>query len=357
MRKKKNITPIVVLLLFLLVFGGFIFLITRPSQYNIAISKLKNCNNVEDVKHIWIENKEKLSNNNDFSMAMRKRLSYFNLSVQEIKECNKWLPPIKSHLNLIVVPDLSLRIKQIPNQITRDKQMLKAIRNLFEQETFTKVSSKDKLTITVTDPNQAKGHFGNLADSLIVDLSKHHIGQSNRLFFTLEKKEKFEQAIDSLYSIAKGKPLGADYRSFVKNYLEEYIAPTTLFDIFENKLIILTDGYMEAQNRPADTQISRRGTVLNTKLRNGVEAGTTLETINNQQLNIKTFGKKFPDLEVLICEIKERKSGENYDFEILETYWQDWFIRMKVKEQDFKFLRQDYSINNTINKIKNFIQK
>ena len=52
--------------------------------------------------------------------AVREKLTSMDLSQTEIHECLKWIPPKKMNLNLIVVPDLSNRLKTFPDQEKRD---------------------------------------------------------------------------------------------------------------------------------------------------------------------------------------------------------------------------------------------
>ena len=87
---------------------------------------------------------------------------------------------------MIVIPDLSRRITDTlnnPSQIEHDKTVFKAVWNTFVEYSKLKQDSKDRIIVDVTDIEQARGQFGNIANQLQFDLSTHS-GKSNRLYFT-----------------------------------------------------------------------------------------------------------------------------------------------------------------------------
>ena len=157
----------------------------------------------------------------EFQDAARDKLNSFNLNDEEIKKCLKWLPPSQTSVNIIVIPDLSRRIIDTinnPNQISNDIFVLNTIWHSFVDYSKLKQDTKDRLIVDVTDIDQAKGQFGEIANELQFDLSTHK-GKSNRLYFTPDKDKQFERSIETMYSSAKDKPLGADYRFYFRRYL------------------------------------------------------------------------------------------------------------------------------------------
>ncbi|MBK8470889.1 MAG: hypothetical protein IPL33_01015 [Sphingobacteriales bacterium] len=162
------------------------------------------------------------------------------------------MPPANTSINVIVIPDLSRRITDKlnnPNQISNDTFALNTVWRSFVNYSKLKQNTKDRLMVDVTDIDQAKGQFSDVANQLQFDLSTHK-GQSNRLYFTNDKNKQFEQAITTMYQSAKQRPLGADYVFYFKRYLINHIKKSTLFDNYINKVIIITDGYLEAENKP-----------------------------------------------------------------------------------------------------------
>lgn len=338
-KKKKDRKPIYLLLGFLVFFGIFIYFITRPSLQSKAIDQVQICSNVNDVKSLFERYKFDLLENDengnkivatDFQNTVRNKLSSFSLNDEELLKCLEWLPPAKTNLNIVVIPDLSRRIIDTinnPNQISNDIFVLKTIWHSFVENSKLRQDTKDRLIVDVTDIDQAKGQFGEVAHLLQFDLSSHR-GKSNRLYFTEDKDKQFGQSIAKMYQSAKQKPLGADYLFYFKRYLINHIKKPTLFENYANKVIIITDGYLEAENRPADTK-------LTPQLYKSVDIGNTKDVITTWGLNIPKAPINLSNTDVLVCEVNERRTGKTKDFEILKTYWEDWLNRMNAHKVSF----------------------
>ena len=251
--KKKDKKPLYILVGAFIFFGIFIYLLTLPSLQSKAIEQIQVCSNVNDVKSLYERYKYELletdENGNkivalEFQDAVRKKLSLLNLNDEELNKCLEWIPPSKTSLNVIVIPDLSRRIIDTinnPNQIQNDKFVLNNIWNSFVEYSKLKQDTKDRLMVDVTDIDQAKGQFSSVANQLQFDLSTHK-GKSNLLYFTVDKNKQFSQSINEMYKSAKEKPLGADYLFYFRRYLVNHIKKPTLFDSYINKVVIITDG-------------------------------------------------------------------------------------------------------------------
>jgi hypothetical protein len=358
--KKKDKKPLYILVGTFIFFGIFIYLLTRPSLQSKAIEQVQVCSNVNDVKSLYERYKFDLletdENGNkivalEFQDAVRDRLNSFKLNEEEIIQCFEWIPPTKTSLNVIVIPDLSRRIIDTlnnPNQIENDIIVLNTIWNSFVEYSKLKQDTKDKLMLDVTDIDQAKGQFSSIANKLQFDLSSHR-GKSNRLYFTEEKNEQFKNAVNDLYKSAKEKPLGADYRFYLRRYLINHLKTSTLYDNYVNKVVIITDGYLEAEGKPADTKIYG----YQKPLYQAVSNGNILNVITLNGLNIPKVDIDLSNTEVLVCEVNERKIGKGYDFEILKTYWEDWFERMNAK---IVFIQREQANEITKKRINDFLK-
>lgn len=351
--KKKDKKTLFLLFGLFVFFAIFIIVLIIPSSQTDAIEELKICSNKKEVEAIWYKYKADLYQDEEFILETKTKLVSFNLSDEEINECRSWLPPAPESINIVIVPDLSRRIIDNinnPNQIENDISLLRTIWKSFVDFSKLKQDSKDKLIVEVTDIDQAKGQFGIVADKLQYDLSNHK-GQINRLFFSPEKDKQFEDNIEEMYKLAKDKPLGADYRFYLRRYLANHLKKSTLFDNYKNKVIIITDGYLEPETSPADTKIYSYQEILYPS----VLAGNTLEIITSNGLNIPKVNIDLSNTDVLVCEVNERKEGKGYDFEILKTYWDDWFKRMNVKK--FTFIQREQSNLLTAKRVKDFINE
>ena len=75
-----------------------------------------------------------------------------------------------------------------------------------------------------------------------------------------------------------------------------------------SKIVIITDGYLEAEDRAADTK-------LTPQLYKSLIIGNTNEMISMLGLNIPKVNVDLSNTEILICEVNERKTGKGKDRE------------------------------------------
>ena len=163
----------------------------------------------------------------------------------------------------------------------------------------------------------------------------------------------FDQNLDKMYELAKEKTSGANYWMFVDRKLGNYFKTHTLTDKYENKLIIITDGYLELTD----------GTVYTENLAGigmKIKYGMSLESA------MQMYGKPIPKTsynqlnkwDILMLEINERKSGQGSDYAILKKYWSDWFAAMgNIEFQNSNnFVPRDNITNMAENKIVEFLK-
>jgi hypothetical protein len=367
--KKKNRKPLYLLLAFLLVFIAFIYFITRPSLQSLAIKELQTCYNTEDVKQCWYKYKVELSQDAEFLTETRNKLASFNLAENEIQTCKGWLPPPPTSINLIIVPDLSLRIIDTinnPDQVKNDTTLLNAIWQNFVLQTKLKMDSKDRLVLDVTDEGQAGGSFRTVANDLIFDLSENH-GKSNRLYFD-KVGNRFSQNVSKLYSLASKQPIGADYHYYFEQRLPKNIKKSTLQDNYRNILVIITDGYLESQNAQRTGIWAYTGTFaernfVSNQLRGGKSYNEALSVLKP----IPDCTTHFPDLEILVIEVNPRTNrseqekadfGTVNDFTIMKSQWTNWFKLLGVKNanNDF-FMRRNDATQITRKQIEDFLKQ
>jgi hypothetical protein len=367
--KKKNRKPLYLLLTFLLIFVGFIYFITRPSLQSLAIKELQICYNLEDVKQCWYKYKSDLSQDVEFLAETRNRLASFNLSENEIQNCKSWLPQPPTSINLIIVPDLSLRITDTinnPDQIKNDTSLLNAIWSNFVTQTKLKMDSKDRLIVDVTDAGQAGGSFRTVANDLIFDLSENK-GKSNRLYFD-KIGSRFNQNVSKLYTLASKQPIGADYHYYFEQRLPKNIKKSTLKDNYRNILIIITDGYLESQDAQRTGIWAYTGTFserkfVSNQLRNGKSYNEALGILKP----IPDCTTHFPDLEILVIEVNPRTKpseqekvdvGTVNDFTILKSQWTNWFKLLGVKNANSEFfIRRNDATQITQKQIGDFLKQ
>ncbi|WP_205514468.1 hypothetical protein [Longitalea arenae] len=196
------------------------------------------------------------------------------------------------------------------------------------------MNSKDRLLVDIADPEQGQGQFKTIADSLLFDLSDFK-NKSNRLYFG-SARNKFECNIKQLYDLAKKRTTGANYAYYFSEKLPSRIKKSTLTDDYRNILIIITDGYLELSRKDGGkTSISPAHDAL---IEYSLKGNSS-----SFQYPRQTIDLTFPDLEVYLLEVNERKSGQGIDFKGLKKWWTEWFKSMNIKNADenFIFRRQD----------------
>ena len=355
MKNNNNRKAGYILLVFLAVFALFIYLITRPSLQSVAINDVHLCMNTEEVKQCWVKYKAKLFENDEFIAEIRTRLAGFNSSDTQIVEAKNWLPKPPLNLNLILVPDLSRRIIDTdnnPEQVKNDTILLNHIWDVFVDVVRLKIDSKDRLLLDVTDEGQAEGKFRTVANDLIFDLSTHK-NQSNRLYFE-KMGHKYKDNIDNLYKLAVKKPLGADYWYYFNRNLSKHIQKNTLFNDYRNILIIVTDGYLEAEHK-----LYTGNEQLHNAMCREIHAGKSVsEVISERGLRIPPCDVDLLNLEVLILEVNERPNGRGCHFDLLKKLWANWLTTMHVKNaNDDFFIQRNDATDLTKRSIENFIKK
>lgn len=349
----KNKISIFIGLVIVVAIVGFMFFLSQTSDIGKAIEEVKQCTNQDQVKNVFDKYKGTLTTINgnneneiepNFLKEIRDKLYSFNLNDNEISVCKGWLPPAPTSLNLIIVPDLSRRIidgVNNPDQISNDTTILNYIWEAFENSTKLKMNTKDRLTVDVTDKGQAGGQFLKLANNLIFDLSKYK-DKINRLYFTDSVRNQYTKNIDTMYQLAKREPIGADYWHYFRYDVSKHIPKPTLYDNYRNVLIIITDGYLEAENSKAtgNPPLYTGSLAERQKVANKMKSGKSVEGAVDGIIKIPDIDQKFPTLEVLLLEINPRASGTPKDYDILEFLWRDWFKRIGIKNADDNFFIQ-----------------
>lgn len=353
-KKTKNYRPLYLLLSFLSIFGLFVFVLTCKSDLQIAKNELPNCKNIEEVRLCWTKHENKLSQNEDFENAVREKLNQLTVSDSQLVKINDWLPKPPTYLNVILVPDLSRRIIDTfnnPAQIKNDTTLLNTVWESFVENVKLKSDSKDKLIVDVTDGTAAVGKFKDIANDLVFDLSTHK-DKSNKLYFN-KQGNRFSKNIDSLYSMSKKKPQGADYWLYFKDNLSNRVKKNTIHENYRNLVIIITDGYLESETKYYTGYLD-----LHNAICSDIKSGKKIENIfEARKIKIEPLNLNFSNVEVLMLEVNERKVGIGCHFDILKKYWKDWFVSMQIKVDDNNFfIRRDNAISQVQDKIRKFIK-
>lgn len=334
-------------------FALFAFIAVSGAKDVSLESEIMACSSMDEVRSLYETHKKEVDGDESLLNAMRERLTAMKPGKSEINEIYKWLKAPSEDINIIIVPDLSRRLteeSQNPDQVRTDTMLLNYIYALFEERVKLKMNTADRLVVDVTDNSQACGNFREVADELYFDLSEIS-GKSNRFYFE-KRAGDFKRGIEKLYSAALENPLGADYWLYFKRNLKRHVRERDLFHNFRNIVIIVTDGYLEAE-RKLYTGSSEERMLIISKLKNGEKLEEALAEAN---LSIEPIEADMSGIEVLILEVSERRGFEGYDYEILKELWRGWLKEMGVEnaESDF-FMQSNDAVALTKDAIKKFI--
>jgi hypothetical protein len=296
-------------------------------QYRNKIQEAKSLNELISICE-YID-KNNFSNNSFFEEIVNKAESF---KVKDEIKITKLATILNSpvYQNVIIVPDLSNRLININNQSQSDITIIKALHKSF-YENIIKVNNPDLKDIFMIDIVE---EFQTINTKPITFTYKEIF--SNEEFNSNESKLSYY--LKTLYSSAiESKIIGNDFTNYFQNYLNDSkIQKTTFEEIWHNKIVILTDGYLETA-----TQINY--TPLN----------------QNPLANpIRNIGKQFTNTSVFICEVHMRE-GDKSKQNILKQYWHNWFQLMNINNIEnnwWQLKDNNNNVNNSMNELNKFIE-
>lgn len=322
----RNYKPLIIVLGVLLAFGGFIFLIMGPSKFREAKNELLSAQSTAEVKSIWSKYKE-IQNRAEWKSEVEKKISLFKLSAGEKQELENWYP-VRHHLNVTIVPDLSNRL-QLPDQPKFDIDIIKYVWSAFQKTIPPRYqygeAMHDRFAVDISDREAAQGKFKVLANELIFDLSS--LSTMSPIVHLRNEEPKFHANVEKLYSLGASGIRGADYRDFFDSRAKSNMRKSTLFDRYRNIAILITDGYLE------------------------ISGGPRFSKANPIPVNPLT---NLRGLEVLMLENHERK-GDNLQDN--KDMWYKWLSAMGAKvDYDIFFQEHNDSSDKTKLLIDEFLQ-
>lgn len=250
----------------------------------------------------------------------------------DIKETQAEKVDTINYINLVVLLDMSDRLMR-EGQIERDTLIIRTVVNEFADQVKKHgyQYSKDKLQVLIAP--QAGNKVNNYNPYIDID----ELVKANKIVrqtYPIEV-QKFMQFITNIYS-TKTKFNGSDIWTFFKDMPSELLKKSSLehsgsesvFINYKNKMIILTDGYLQFDKNTQAIREGQRSSMQVAKLRND----------SNWEHNFKNYKMKaiknlnFKDLEVLIVEVNPINPDKNTnEAEIIEKYWTEWFSEMDIK--------------------------
>lgn len=346
-----------VILLSVIAFFYAIFTL-NTSVSKTAIKEVKQSSNKEQVQKVWdkyINDIDSKNGQEKLIKAVKEKLAKMDLTDEEIKQWHtqfKAFSDEKPSLNIIIIPDLSHRIQQIPHTEKYDKELISEVYKIFFQKAK-KYQSTDKLVVEVTDNSQANGLFGKIAENLTIDMTDKENNETSKKYLK-SKEQSFTQNINALYAEAMKQTSGADYVYYFNRIAPSRVKKSDIHTEYINKIIILTDGYLETNDK---TYTFTKGALENT-LKLAVQNGNIEDIMKINDLALPKSRNTLPNTEVLVLEVTERKNGIMWHKEVLTQYWKDWFKSMNIKNtnNDNFFQLHNNNVNETKKLIKDFLK-
>jgi hypothetical protein len=206
-------------------------------------------------------------------------------------------PRIKN--NFIVLLDLSDRIIVQEDQPNRDKEIIRKIYALFENNVQKNlyIKARDEIKVVIAPQKGSSLKQEVYEDRLYVNMD--NIKKIYRRSQEDERRKAFSANLDTLYSEALfSKNPEAYHGADIWKYFYEDLKVDYVKDpLAENYLFILTDGYPIVGKNPVKLQDVKDG---------------------------------FPDLHIVLVEASPREKDMEWDR--IMAIWEDWFTKIGVKQ-------------------------
>ncbi len=218
--------------------------------------------------------------------------------------------------NYIILVDLSDRIIVQPDQPARDKEIIEAIYNIFEQKVKKDlyIKSRDEIKVVIAPQKGSGLQTDVFEEKLYVNMGS--IPNIYRRPKEAERRDAFDNALDELYKKAEFSDVPEEYygADIWKYFYEDLKSDYSNDTLTENFLFILTDGY---------------------------------PIVGKDLKKLQPVKESFPDLHVILVEASPRNKDMEWDH--IMAMWQEWFDSMGIK--DYTFIKRK-AITKEIEEIK-----
>jgi len=222
--------------------------------------------------------------------------------------------------NYIVLLDLSDRLIVQANQPQRDKQIIRSLYNVFENNVKRDlyIKSRDEFRVVIAPQLGAGLRRDDFEDRLYVNMN--NISNVYRKLNEEDRRKAFDANLDTLYrnAVFSSDPEKYHGADIWKYFHEDLKVDYSLDTLTENYLVIITDGYpIVGHNR-----------------------NKLLEVTN-----------EFPDLKIALMEAAPREKDLEWD-RMMGT-WEEWFDGMGIK--NYTLIKRG-SITKELEQVKEVVQ-
>ena len=253
-----------------------------------------------------------------------------------------------SNDNYVVVLDLSDRIIQIPDQVNIDTNAIRAVFEKFERAVQRNivVKSKDKFSIRIIPQRQSSLPGNTFENNLSIDMSKYNAAE--KLVKLNKFKADFSSTMSLLYQQAMLGNKGSDFAGVdIWQYFNEQI--NSDLDVrYNNKVLILTDGYFDFEDKAHGISANSQSTTT-APLLAAIKTNSWKKELAEKKLGIIPIQLTVPG-KWLVCGIQPKASSKDLlEAEKLSYLWEQW-LQQSGATQIAKPI-----INSSSEKIKNLV--
>ena len=305
---------------------------------------------------------------------------------------NKSSNRITKHFNMLIVPDLSNRIEKAKPISDLDiiYEILDNISYKYLKTQNRRIGQQDRFQIGFTNQSIINKHNVNKSN-LLIDFSRFD-KQRNRIEYLSGKNEVrnlssdlniFKCELERNYKSASKEIVGADIYTFLKKLNSSVILPKGILSNkitedgrvlkheYRNVIILLTDGYIEADRYTGDYIEKCIYPNLSQERINSFRSDFEK---NNKGRTLKQFfidrcygitavdNSLLSQTEILVLELDDRSVNNNgnatediTDLDIIKLFWTDWLTKSNVKK--FKLYDKAGSLNELQGHINRFLDQ
>lgn len=235
------------------------------------------------------------------------------------------VPPATRPLNYIVLLDLSDRLLT-PGQVSTDTALVRHLFARFSKKVLEKdlvIRSKDRFQVVIAPQQGVTYDPAQFMDALSVDLkAARNAAEKSAVFDRIDSQ--FAAELRRLYAAAtRNRTSPADFAGCdLWRYFNEQL-PHVLVPEADNRLVVLTDGYLDF-NDPTFTRCEGNRCTSTSKFLSRLRSQPNWSTlIVGGTWGLLPPKKKFTDLSVAVVELRPKSEFQD-ETALLKELWQKW---------------------------------
>ena len=255
-------------------------------------------------------------------------------------------------VNYIVLLDLSDRLL-LPGQATNDQALIATVFAQFRKTVFEKnlvIKSNDKFRVVIAPQAGVAYNPDSYMSKLYLDMASLSVGEKNKQATAFAKA--LPSTLSSLYVEATHGKTRTDHYAGCDlwKYFNEQLA-TALVPGADNRLVVLTDGYLDFEKNENGFTKGRRSTSTDflAKLHGSPDWQSKM---TREGWGLLRADVKLTDVRVSVVEINP-KNGSLNEAPLLKTIWAKWLGEMHAARS---VCIQKYSLSNSQAKLRESLE-